>query len=64
MHCSIYIDLPSLVQQYSRHLCLSDWGLNLPLVYMYCSIYVYTSAKFGVVVLNAYMLDCKGGNLP
>ena len=22
----IYIDLPSLVQWYSRHLCLIDWG--------------------------------------
>ena len=26
----------------------------------YIYIYIYISAKFGVVVLKAYMLDCKG----
>ena len=38
----IYIDLPwdvpSLVQWYSRHLCLFEGG-NLPWVYMHCAIY-------------------------
>ena len=55
MHCSIYIDVPSLVQQYSRHLCLIDWGFHLPWVYVHCSIYV-THWEFG-------FFSCFSGNV-
>ena len=30
-------------------------------IHIYAFFYIYTSAKFGGMVLKAYMLDCKGG---
>ena len=45
-----------------------DWGVNLPQVYVHCSIYIHRSgircAKFGVAVFKASMLDWRGFNLP
>ena len=54
----IVLYLPSLVQQYSRHLCSigGGGGVNLPLVYVHCAIPA-RSAKFGVAVFKASMLD-------
>ena len=69
MHCFIYIDLPldlpSLVWWYSWHLCSIarevKWYIG---IYALFYIYIYLPldcAKFGVVVIMASMLDCKGG---
>ena len=41
------------------HLCLSDWG-GQSVIGKYALFYIYASAKFGVMVLKAYMLNCKG----
>ena len=38
MHCSIYIDLPSLVAVFKASML--EWEVNLPWVYMHCSIYI------------------------
>ena len=52
--------MPSLVQLYSRHLCLIGGGL---ICYGYmCIVYIsaITCAKFGVVVFKASLLDLGG----
>ena len=54
MHCSA-IRCAKFGVALSRHLCMSDWGVNLPWVYMHCSI--YRSGNFGVVVFKASMLN-------
>ena len=36
-------------------------GVNLPWVYMHYSIYIYRSARSGVVVLRTSMLNWLGG---
>ena len=55
--------MPSVVQQYSRHLCSIGWEFNLPWVYVHCSLSIYRSAKFGVAVFKASMLNCNRANL-
>ena len=79
VHLPKYVCLPSIVYWYSRHLC-SIWGVHLPkcvhlpsVVYWHsrhlCSIQggpsakVGSSAKFGVVVFKASILNSLGGSI-
>ena len=45
--------------QYERHLCLSDLG-SQSAIDIYALLYIYRSAKFGVVVFKACMLNWYG----
>ena len=58
------LELPSLVQQYSRHLCSIDWVVHLTQVYMFILLYVKliwcnglacSSGCLGVHLLSVYM---------
>ena len=56
VHLQKYVHLPSFVYWYSRHLCSINGGWG-PLAK------VGLSAKFGVVVFKASILNSKGGPL-
>ena len=60
IYVDLPLDVPSLVWQYSRHLCSIARGVNSAMG-IYVLFFIYRSVKFGVLVFMASMLYWLGG---